>query len=193
MKKITALALFVGLFSFNANASMNEIDFKPYVGIDLGYAYADVKDIDGEKLFKKNFATGNFNLGAKLHKNFGVEAFAQRGSNSEKKFVNGKTEANYNAFGMDIIGYHPVKSDLNLIGSFGLAYYDYKAKVSVYIPREKETGHEKGIGYRFGFGLEQDINDKFAWRGMGRYVWTEGVDDAVKGMFELTIGLKYKF
>lgn len=190
MKKYLFVLGFLGLFSSTANA--NEMFFKPYVGIDAGFSGVAFSKKSSKDYFEDSYAFGDVNVGAKLHKNFGVEAFYQKSTEEEKKIVGlFKTKAKYEAYGVDVLGYFPVAADnrYEIIGAFGLAQYEYKYKAEILGTNLNSS--ENGLGYRFGAGVQYNFHEHFGVRAMARYAIldVEGVD----GIFDLSLGLQYKF
>ena len=94
------------VFAFNANAV--ELEVKPYVGLDYVYSMSDIEKVNGINAFEEDLNAFAFSAGAKLHQNLGIEMFYQKSEEGEKKFVNGKTKDEYQAYGLDVLGYLPV-------------------------------------------------------------------------------------
>ena len=177
------------VFAFNANAV--ELEVKPYVGLDYVYSMSDIDKIDGVKLFEEDLNAFAFSAGAKLHQNFGIEMFYQKSEEGEKKFVNGKTNDEYQSYGLDLVGYLPVTEKLDLIGSLGIGYYDVDIKLKVNAPAVSGDGDDQGAGYRLGFGAQYNFTENWGARLMARYV---DIDiDGVDNMVDLTAGVRYSF
>lgn len=198
MKKSLLLAgVALSLFAVNANA----IEFKPYVGLDYSYTKASTNDVIVEdalvpsELYENKFNSITLNIGAKLHKNFGIEAFYQKSSEEKGEastlyvddapIATDNIKTSFDAFGLDVQGYLPVNENVELIGSLGLGKYDFEMKGFGVKANEDE------IGYRLGGGVQYNINEHFAFRGMARYVVLDS--DAVDDVTELSAGLRYSF
>lgn len=198
MKKSLLLAsVAASLFVSQADA----MELKPYVGLDYSYSKASTNDIIVEqalvpsKLYEDTYNSVVVSVGTKLHQNFGLEAFYQK-SGEEKGtqavFVSGgspiatdKIETSFDAYGLDAQGYLSVAKGIELIGSLGLAQYDFEMKGF-----GKKASDDK-IGYRLGAGAQYNFNENFAIRGMARYIILDS--DAVDDMTEFTLGLRYTF
>nr|DAI59735.1 MAG TPA: outer membrane protein [Caudoviricetes sp.] len=189
MRTTLLLAGVAALFAVNANAA----EIKPYVGLDYVYSMADIDKTDGMEAFEEDLNAFAISAGAKLHKNFGVEAFYQQSEEGEKKFSNCKTTNEYKAYGVDLIGYLPVGSDekLELLGSVGAGYYDADVKVNVYNPPVQVSADDQGLGLRFGIGAQYNFTQNWGARVMARYVDTD--IDGMDNMVDLTAGIRYTF
>lgn len=198
MKKNLFLAsVAVSLFAINANA----IEFKPYIGLDYSYVKASTNDIIvagvslPSEFYEDSFHSAIFNAGAKLHKNFGLEAFYQKSTKEDGKnamlVIGGvpvgtdKIETSFDAYGLDLQGYLPVNEQFEFIGSAGLGQYKFKMKGFGYTAKDDETG------YRLGLGAQYNINEHFALRGMAKYNIIDS--DAVDDIKEFSVGLRYSF
>lgn len=190
MKKILLYAgVAASVFAFNAEAV--ELDIKPYVGLDYVYSMGDIDKIEGINLFEENLNALAVSAGAKLHKNFGIEMFYQKSEEGEKKFANGKTKDEYQAYGLDLLGYLPVAEKLDLIGSLGFGYYDVDINVKAKTPAVSADGDDQGAGYRLGLGAQYNFTENWGARVMARYV---DIDiDGIDNMVDLTAGVRYSF
>lgn len=163
---------------------------RPVVGIDYVYSMVDIDDFDTEDgkldLAKDKLNALAVSAGLQLNPYFGLEAFYQQSEKAKKKtYVEDgyyEIEDQYKAYGLDLIAYYPVISQLDLIGSLGVAYF--KAEV-------KDIGSEDKIGFRFGAGLQYYITDYLAFRLMARYNYTniDGLDNIV----DVTAGIRVYF
>ena len=177
------------VFAFSANAT--EFEIKPYVGLDYVYSMSDIEKIDGVNAFEEDLNALALSVGAKLHQNFGIEMFYQKSEEGEKKFVNGKTKDEYQAYGLDVLGYLPVTEKLDLIGSLGIGYYDVDIKAKTNSPAISADGDDQGAGYRLGLGAQYNFTENWGARLMARYV---DIDiDGIDNMVDLTAGVRYSF
>lgn len=190
MKKTLLLAGVAALVSFNANA----MEMKPYVGLDYVYSMTDIDKVDGEKLFEEDLNAFAITAGAKMHKNFGLEAFYQQSREESKDnndFTKGKDE--YNAFGLDAIGYLPIDHEgkFELLGSLGIGYYDVDYKLKDRLSGDRISEGDDGFGYRIGAGAQYNITENVAARVMARYVDLDV--DGMDNMVDVTAGIRYSF
>ncbi len=182
MKKSILLAGVACLFSFSANAMETDYmdNIKPYMGLDYVYTKADIrKDLDA----KDKYNSGLVNLGMKWGNYFGAEAFFQLSDRPNK----GPVKTDFYAYGIDLYGYMPMNCDatFSLLGSLGLAEYEYKVKSPL-------GNYDKGkLGYRMGLGAEYKFNDNWSARVMARYTYLDM--RAVDNLQELSAGIRYTF
>ena len=192
MKKMLLLATSACLFAMNAQASDMMKEMRPYVGIDYAYSDADISKIDNKQYFNHQFNSGDINVGVRMGKYMGVEAFFQKSMEEKKTVFNTiKTKADFYAYGLDLMGYMPVHEKIELIGALGVAQYDVTAKA-----RNTETGakihhDDSGFGIRMGAGVQYNITDNVAVRALGRYTWLDV--DNVNHLKEFVIGARYSF
>ena len=187
MTKTLLLGGVAALFAFNANA----LELKPYVGLDYAYSSlslgSDMKDI-----IEKNYNSLNLNIGAKLHKNFGLELFYQQSSEEKGDLAQniitgeiGKIKAKFNGFGADLIGYLPIHEKFDIFASLGEGRYKIFAKgVGI-------KGNEHHWAPRIGLGLMFNLNEHVSFRTQVRYVHLD-MDD-VDDMKEISFGIRYNF
>lgn len=195
MKKTLLLAGVAALLSSQANA----VEFKPYIGLD--YAYSDVSATDQiygvpDDYYETDFNSGVINAGTKIGDYFGVEAFYQKSGEEKGKSVRvidaydrviaeGKIKTNFDAYGLDLMGYIPVTDKLDAIASVGAGQYEFEIEGLGY------SFSEDGLGVRGGLGLQYNFNDHVAVRGMARYVHLDM--DEVDYLTEFTAGIRYSF
>ncbi len=189
---------------YNQYEEPNKI--RPYIGLDVATSSTDFGDNDwiGDGSYKffddKNEAL-SFVVGAKFNKNFGVEAFYQASSESEKKtywdedFYE-KDKLSYSAFGIDAIAYMPINQEFELLAALGLAQYDFETKYEdvdeVFGNLGGESKDFDSLGIRFGIGAQYNITNNLALRGMARYIKMND-DEYVKSLTEFSLGLRYMF
>lgn len=194
MKKTLLLAgIAASLFSANAHAV--SIDLKPYVGLD--YAYSDLgtkSDID--EIMETKYNSFKIDLGAKLHKNFGLETFYQQSAEESKSVMDWegdilKTKTKFKAYGIDAIGYLPVADRVEILGAVGVAQYKFDVKFG---GDYYGSGKEDNLGLRLGIGAQYNIDEHFSINGMARYIQLDdSSDDAIKDMTEFSVGVRYAF
>ncbi len=179
MKK-TIGALMVAASAIAMAANAEAMEYNPYVGAEYGYSFLN-GGIDSN-----NFNSGKIFVGSQYNENFGVEAFYQR-TTSDKKAGD---KVKYEAYGIDALGYLPLGCDqeFSLIGTAGLAYYDFKGK--------HEGGKTQGEGmwgYRMGAGAEYNVTENVAVRALARYTKLDQRVDESNDMMEYSIGARYNF
>lgn len=189
MKKTLLLAgVATALFALNANAT----EFKPYVGADYVYDDLGMKS-DFDAAIQTKYNSFKIDLGARLHKNFGLEAFYQQ-SGEEHQSYEGilGVSSEFKAYGVDAIGYLPLTDKLEGLGSIGLAKYDFEIDADLLGYEFEES--EDNWGVRLGLGLQYNITDNVAINGMARYIKIDdSSDDVVEDMTELSVGARYSF
>lgn len=179
MKK-TIGALMVAASAIAMAANAEAMEYNPYVGAEYGYSF-----LNGAER-ANNFNSGKIFVGSQYNENFGVEAFYQR-TTSDKKAGD---KAKYEAYGIDALGYLPLGCDqeFSLIGTAGLAYYDFKDKYE----GEKTEG-EGTWGYRLGAGAEYNVTENVAVRALARYTKLDQRVAESNDMMEYSIGARYNF
>lgn len=190
MKKTLLLAGVASFIAYGASAAdfsytniANEI--KPYVGADYVYSYA--KFGGKAKSMKDSYHSGSVYMGTRMYDYMGLEAFFQMSGKRENSKHDGKHEAEFLAYGVDLYGYMPLWcGNFNLLGSLGAANYRWRFKYP-----EVKAKHQNRIGYRAGIGAQYDFNENWAIRVMGRYTYL-GMSH-VNDLKEVTAGLKYTF
>lgn len=175
--------------------SANQI--RPYIGVDVAMSSMDLEDNDyGDysEYIEDSYNSISLVVGAKFNRHVGVEAFIQQSSEEDKNYGEGKTTNQYNAIGVDLIGYMPVSHELELLASLGMAQYNFNVKDEYedadYEYWEKDSLNTLGI--RLGIGAQFYMTDNVALRGMARYVQFSD-DDIIKNMVEFSLGLRYMF
>ena len=81
------------------------------------------------------------NVGVRPFKYFGVEGFYQQSLSDnqikyqesysgDRRFAQAEYDVKYKAYGLDLIGYIPIATRLDLLAAVGVANYDFEAKVN---------------------------------------------------------------
>ena len=197
-------------------------DIKGYVGFNINYNGVSLNDKMGEylsdelgtsvstdDLINTDYYGLSLNIGADINKYFGVEGFLQYmfHSSADISFYDiyntkvGKYESKVSsfAFGIDAIGYLPLAdTKVSLIGSAGLGYYTFNGKFTgtnyIYDLKESDSDDESNVAFRIGFGAQYAFSEKFAARGIIRYVALNSDDeDVVESFIDVSLGIKYAF
>ena len=169
---------------------------RPVIGFDYVYSIADFDNEDTPDgdldLYRKKLNALAVSAGVKFNQYVGIEAFYQQSEKiSKKTYVSEDKyydiEEQYRAYGLDLIGYYPVISQVDLIGSLGAAYF--QAKVQEFTNNLSETRDKFGV--RVGAGLQLYITEYLAARIMARYNYMNmsGLDNII----DLTAGVRVYF
>ncbi len=182
MKKTLLLAGVACIFAANANAETT-----PYVGLDFNYSTLDYA-YDIENDIEDDYQSLTVVAGAKLSKNFGVEAFYQRSRKETNTKGAEKFTTGFQAYGLDLLGYLPLgcEGKVDLIGGVGLGEYELKS-------REVGEGSDKeeSLGYRLNLGLQYNFDENWSVRGMYHHVYTQ--HSAIDAIDEFSVGVRYHF
>lgn len=221
MRKLLTMTA-VALVASYATASAATIELKPYVGLETGYMKTHseefkVMGIKINSMFEDNQYTGALVAGARVSKNFGFEAFLQRGREESKNVnleklipvmpqisdyvsykVKAKSQLDY-AWGLDFNGYLPLTEKVELVGTVGLGSYNFTHKIGVGVagtnlPVNISQDEDNVFGLRLGLGVDYKLNDKWSLRGTYRYVKLDpGALEWTDTLNEVTVGLRYAF
>ena len=186
MKKTLLLAGVAGLFAVNAQA-FEISDLRPYIGGDYNFVTTHHSDTDAG-IFPNNYHSGTFVGGTKVLPYVGIEGFAEFAKYAHKN----STRTYYRAFGADIIGYLPLDchKTVEVLGAIGLGRYYNKIKNP---SGNKGIVDEYDWGYRLGAGLQYNINDNWAVRGMYHHVFFNKPHYVFKGFDAVSVGVRYTF
>lgn len=182
---VSSLMAAASVFAFAATANAAD-SFKPYVGLDYNYTDADAKHQSPK------YNSASVNVGTEYNKYFGTEVFYQY-SDSDTKTVNSiKNKTSFQAYGLDLMGYLPLGCDqvFSLVGTMGIGEYTFDKRFNGYATPKHQRDH--GLGYRFGAGLQYQVDENIAVRGLVRYVNLNDVKN-FDDMWEYTAGVKYSF
>lgn len=166
-KKILAAAC--GLVISSGFAMADDMNF--YVGGDLGYSKhgysSELKDtvaLANGKIKSKVPTFGLF-VGGKFHENFGAEIGYTFFKKAKITFPVAALDSSIKTDNMyaDALGYMPVASCCDLIGSVGIGRIKLKASGVAL------NGSEHKVGFRLGAGAQYKFADHFAARAMIRY------------------------
>ena len=212
------------------NAVKNQVRklnyFKYYVGMDYNIGSPSSK---GEITFDElRFANGpisqdvfddqdslSFVLGARINKYFGLEAFYQQtyedsvtnevdphtlNADDEAYYLMNEYITSYKAYGLDLIGYIPLSRYFDLLGSVGVAKYEFTTEANFAIYQFdnmhlQEVLHKEynddNVGWRVAAGGQLNIADGVALRVMYRYAKIGG--DVIDDMSEVSMGVRFLF
>ena len=182
MKKTLLLAGVACMFAANANA-----EIRPYAGLDFNYSTLDYAH-DIENVIEDDYQSLTVVAGAKLHKNFGVEAFYQHSGKEKNTSYAEKYTTSFQAYGLDLLGYLPLgcEGKVELIGGVGLGEYELKYK-EVGVGSDKE----ESLGYRLNLGAQYNFDENWSVRGMYHHVYTQ--HSFIDAIDEFSVGIRYHF
>ena len=161
---------------------------QPYVGIDISKTQLDFDD---------NMKNMSFVFGAKFVPTFGAEIYYQNSEETDNYFDTSVGYAqfslSYKSYGADFQIYAPLREKIEMILSLGVGNYDFKARGksvnSGYTLSDRKDF--SSVGFRYGVGIEYQINDSLRVRGLARFVDTD--DEYIKSITEFSLGLRYLF
>lgn len=153
----------------------------------------------------------NLNLGYRPFRYFGFEVFYQKSLSDNQvkyqesysldpRFAIAEYNLEYTAYGLDALGFLPVAPWFEVLGTVGVAKYDFTAEVdfSSYIYSTKQKRKENSLkfsedqlAYRYGLGFQIWLSKRLAFRAMYRYTSIGG--DYFDDIEELSLGLRYNF
>lgn len=189
MRKAILLAGIAVLMS----ESVQAMEINPYIGADYTYSKADYKSDDAvwDKALKEDYNSLGANLGMRPSQYFSLEGFFQqsmeaKGSKASAAVYGDRIKSKFYAYGADAYGYMPIGCNgFNLLGTVGLANYNFKVKT--------DTGSEdkNHMGYRAGLGFQYDMDDHWAMRVVARYSYIDS--KILDNLQEATAGIRYAF
>lgn len=191
MKKTLLLAGVASLFALNANAFDWKTDLSPYIGADYNFTKThhprSTSNI-AENVLPGNYHSGTFAFGANILSYAAVEGFAEFA-----KYENKNDARSYaRAYGVDVIGFLPLYChEWELLGSLGLGRYYNKLKYKNAMGRSEYSEYD--WGYRFGAGLQYNINDNWSVRAMYRHVVFNKPKFAYTNLDVVSAGVRYNF
>ena len=187
MKKALLLAGVASLFATAANA-----EIKPYIGLDGNYSSLDWA-YDIENAVEDDYQSVSLIAGAKVVRNFGLEAFYQLSGGEKNSItpVQGEPEffhSRFTAYGLDALGYLPLgcEGKVELIAGAGVGEYTFKIRKVGY-----GTFKDHSTGYRLNAGAQYNINENWSLRGMYHHVYTQ--KSWVDAIDEFSVGVRYNF
>lgn len=161
--------------------------------------------------FEDSIDSINVNVGWRPFRYLGFEAFYQQSLSDNQikyqesysldtRFALAEYNMKYTAYGLDAVVYIPVFSKLDILGTVGVANYDFSADVdfSSYNvdSRNKVRGNsikfdESKTAFRYGAGAQVWLSQRLAFRAMYRYTSIGG--DFIDDISEVALGLRYNF
>lgn len=186
MKKALLLAGVASLFATAANA-----EIKPYIGLDGNYSTLDWA-YDIENSVEDDYQSVSLIAGAKVVRNFGLEAFYQL-SGGEKNLGasyagDGYFHSRFTAYGVDALGYLPLgcEGKVELIAGAGVGEYIFKVRNV-----GNGTTKDHSTGYRLNAGVQYNLTENWSLRGMYHHVYTQ--KSYVDAIDEFSVGVRYNF
>ncbi len=177
------IALLAAVSAIALATSANALEFRPYVGAQYNLTSASVKDMPNMDMHSYSVF-----VGTDYNRYFGTEVFYQNSNKWHKVINDVKTKVDFEAYGLDLYGYLPLGCDrvFSLLGTAGIANYDFDGD------RGNGKEEDNGLGYRLGAGMQYNITNNIAVRGIVRYIWADKLD-GFDHMMEYSLGAKYSF
>ena len=175
------------------SGTVQAMEINPYMGLDYVYSHADYKSDHAawDKALKKDYDSGAVNLGMRPSEYFSLEGFFQQSAKSKGALVevtggSGRLKSEFYAYGLEAYRYMPMGCDgFSLLGTVGLANYNFKIK-------DNNGSEDKNhMGYRVGIGAQYDMNENWAMRLVGRYSYIDS--KVLDNLQEVTAGIRYTF
>ena len=160
-------------------AKADQVQPKVYVGVDA--SRAQLEGAVGENALN----TVGVHAGVRVNENFSVEV----GTNKSLEGKAAGTKTDLHSYTFDVIGHAPLTEgkQLELLGTVGLVHSLAETTTAGVTTKDDETG------YALGVGLQYNLNEQLALRGLVRYEDVElanvGNDNAIR----YTAGLNYNF
>ena len=177
--------LFLSLGVFLAQ-NVKAVEIEPYVGADYVYSFADVKHDD---YVENRYHALNASLGAMITSTIGAELSYQISKQNKKNSDICQTKSEYKIFGLDGVYYFSILDKIQLLGSAGLGYYEFKVKVKSGIAFDHDD--ENHFGLRAGLGAQYNIDNNWAARLMLKYHYIDS--KAIDSITDVTLGVRYYF
>ena len=178
------IALLAAVSAIALATSANALEFRPYVGAQYNLTSASVKNMPNMDMHSYSVF-----VGTDYNRYFGTEVFYQNSNKWHKVYEGNKVKADFAAYGLDAYGYLPLGCDRvwSLLGTAGIASYKYDFDNGV-----DPKGDDHGLGYRLGAGVQYNVTNNIAVRGLARYIWADKLDQ-FDHMMEYSLGAKYSF
>lgn len=184
MRKTLLLAGVACLFAAQAEAE----GINPYIGFDLGATRIEYSDKVGGG-HPDAAAVANLNFGLRFNRYFGLELSSQASSETD---VEGIGDLSYSSIGIDAVGYLPCSSKVELFAMAGIGHYKFDLKIDQKILDDLDVhATTDETAFRAGLGVQYNINDKWAIRGMARYHHID--NDYFDYVGDVTVGVRYSF
>lgn len=181
------------------SASAHAGDMQYYVGGDLNYNkhsyYSDLKDTINANNGSIKSKVPSFGVvaGMKFHQNFGAELGYTFVKKAKYEVTGDSGALKSSNIHLDMLGYMPVASNVELIGAVGFGRMSLKEKSDV----DRNGSNEKfsKMGYRIGAGAQYKFDNHWATRTMVRYqkVGSKNDNKWVKGTSSVGVGVTYTF
>jgi len=179
------IALLAAVSAIALATSANALEFRPYVGAQYNVTSHSIKNVHTNM----DMHSYSVFVGTDYNRYFGTEVFYQNSNKWHKTDGVNKVKADFAAYGLDAYGYLPLGCDRvwSLLGTAGIAAYDYD-----WDGRGNGKEKDNGLGYRLGAGMQYNITNTIAVRGLARYIWADKLD-GFDHMMEYSLGVKYSF
>jgi opacity protein-like surface antigen len=147
---------------------------------------------DSKLVIRKNKPGVNVFVGARFNENLGAEiGFGFIGKVKGTAIGNRQATNKVSNIYADILGYVPVASKVDLIGSIGLGRLKSKPDVTGATFINKDVLTKTKVGVRVGAGAQYNIDNNWAARAMVRY--QKGNKNFLKSNTSVSVGAVYTF
>lgn len=175
-----ALLATITLFSTSAQAIQNE--YTPYLALNYGYTSVTAK---GSHPHHNSISAV---LGSTYNRFFSTEVFYQF-TDKDTLGHNAIRNTRFDAYGLDALAYLPLGCEGRIapLATAGIGQYTFRNKM---INDHHKKDH--GWGYRFGGGLQYNIDNNWSARAIVRYIHTDDIKYH-DHLTEYTVGIRYTF
>lgn len=183
MRNLTSkIALLATITMFSTSAQAIENEYTPYLALNYGYTSVTAKGLH------PHHNSLSAVLGSTYNRFFSTEVFYQY-ANKDTLGHNAIRNTHFDAYGLDALAYLPLGCEGHIapLVTAGIGQYTFRNKLL--------NGHHKkdhGWGYRFGGGLQYNIDNHWAARAIARYIHTDDIK-YYDHLTEYTVGLRYTF
>lgn len=188
--------------------NLGTFSLSPYIGVDVAKGENKYNESLEKYLFGKSMKRFGVFSGLQFNQYIGFEAFYNKGGMNKKSYtiedtfseLKLKNTMDFTSFGVDLMGDIPIFYSMDIILGLGYGWYTFNTKIDAdfynfLLKLEKEGDVKdkfKDEAIRFSLGAQYLINDKWAFRLLGRYAdFLKG--DVIKNMMEVSLGLRYTF
>jgi len=183
MRNLTSkIALLATITMFSTSAQAIENEYTPYLALNYDYTSVTAKSLH------PHHNSLSAVLGSTYNRFFSTEVFYQY-ADKDTLGHNAIRNTHFDAYGLDALAYLPLGCEGHIapLVTAGIGQYTFRNKLL--------NGHHKkdhGWGYRFGGGLQYNIDNHWAARAVTRYIHTDDIK-YYDHLTEYTVGLRYTF
>lgn len=192
MKFLLSISLILFTSSAYASETASGFFFKPYIGANYDYTHASYKN-GGDTIAADDLNGFDAHVGARLHKYLGIEvAYLQTEQAGKSNVLNTGINTSVQIKGetFDLMGYLPIYSGLELIGTGGVS--SLKGTLALKGVGGHLSQSETEIKGRVGAGAQYWLTDNINVRGIVRYQCADFSGSANNAIVS-SLGLNYQF